>query len=185
MRAQFFLGKNDPAPSETKSEPAPARKRKNWFGTLLVVLLILALLGGLGYVGKLYLDTQNKLKSIQDTAASKVNNLTDQELQALVEQVGRHIALPSEKPQIVTITNVDQLKIGQPFFTVAQNGDKLLVYTNKVILYRTSIDKVIDVAQIRSASNIPLASASATVTPKQSPTELPVTTPQEKTTLTP
>jgi len=67
----------------------------------------------------------------------------------LVEQVGRHLVLPYEQPKIVTIANVEDLKKSQPFFNQAKNGDKLLVYSNRVILYNPELDKIIDIAAIR------------------------------------
>ena len=174
------MGDTNTAPATDHTSQAP-KKRKNWLGTALIILLILALLGGLGYVSKLYLDTHNKLISLQDSAASQVDNLTPVQVQALVQEVGRHIMLPADKPQVVTITNVDQLKIGQPFFDPAQNGDKLLVYMTKVILYRASIDKVIDVAQIRPPANTTATNsaqtATPTVTPKVSTTPTRILTP--------
>jgi len=178
MRAQFFLQKNDPAPAPaagTSAEAQPVRKKRHWFGTFLLVLLFLALAGGLGYVGKLYWDAQNQLKVFRSDVASKVNNLTDEEINVLVADVGKHIALPMEKPQVVTITNVDQLKINQPFFANAQNGDKILVFTNRVVLYRPSLDKVIDLAQIKPSTESAIASPSALATPEvTSPSPSPI-----------
>jgi hypothetical protein len=170
MRASFNIG-SEPKPESSPasaSPSAPAKSRNKSGLWILIVIVILLLIGGLAYMGKLYMDTQNRLKSLQQSSASKVNDLTESEVNTLIAQVAKHIALPADKPQIVTITNVDQLKINQPFFAVAQNGDKLLVYTSKVILYRTSIDKIIDIAQIRNPTS---ASVSSTLsTPKITPT---------------
>ena len=67
----------------------------------------------------------------------------------ILDLVGKHLVLPLENPKIVTIENVEDLRSQQPFFTQANNGDKLLVYSTKVILYDPTIDKVVDIAQIR------------------------------------
>jgi uncharacterized membrane protein YvbJ len=155
MRAQFNeasmpqLSTMTEAFTETKNEQKSPEKRKRSWGWFLIVFFIVLLVGALGFVGKLYWDTQNRLTKLQEASASKSLDLTDAEVTALVAKVAKHVELPKEKPQVATVTNVDQLKIGQPFFRSALNGDKLLVFANRVVLYRPDQDKVIDIAQIR------------------------------------
>lgn len=70
----------------------------------------------------------------------------------LVEKIGTLIQLPSdENPTIATITDKTKLT-NQPFFTPAENGDIVLIYTNtkKAYLYRPGTNKIIDVAPINS-----------------------------------
>jgi hypothetical protein len=178
MRAQFFINKSEPA---SASQPAsagdgkPARKRGNWVGTVLLIILFLALAGGLVYVGKLYLDAQQQLKSVKLNVTPDVAKMTTEEIDKLLRDVGKHLALPNERPQILTIANVDQLKISQPFFESAQNGDKLLVYTRRVIIYRPSVDKVIDLATINPTTES--ASVRTSVTPQASPSPAVTTAP--------
>jgi len=171
MRAQFFLNKSEPVPAAAPSVAAPARKRGGWFGKFLLIFLFVALAGGLAYVGKLYWDAQQQLKVVKNDIASKVTNLTDEEITMLIRDVGKHITLPTDRPQVVTITNVEQLRATQPFFNTAQNGDKLLVFVNRVIIYRPSIDKVIDLAQIKAVPGLSAATPSATLTPTITPTK--------------
>jgi len=72
------------------------------------------------------------------------------EVDALIAEVGKLIALPSdEKPTVATVTDVEKVK-EQPFFTNAQNGDKVLIYTNakKAILYRPSEKRIVEVGAV-------------------------------------
>ena len=131
---------------------------------LLLLLLILSL-AALGVVYSQYQKTQNELSKIKnDPQAVRV-----EETKKLLEQVSRVMVLPSsEIPTVATITDISKLK-NQPFFAKAQNGDKLLIYTDakRAILFRPSTNKVIDVAPV----NI------GTVTPSISPTVTPTSTP--------
>lgn len=89
-------------------------------------------------------------------AVHKVRQLTgkpdqaQQETDNLIAAVGKLIALPDgEQPTIATVTDTGKLK-DQPFFSKAENGDRLLIYTEarRLILYRSSINKVINVAPL-------------------------------------
>jgi hypothetical protein len=68
----------------------------------------------------------------------------------LVDQIGKHIILPSgEEPTIATVVDVRKL-LQQSFFLHAKNGDKVLLYPKAQIayLYRPSIDKIITVSPL-------------------------------------
>lgn len=68
-------------------------------------------------------------------------------------KVSKHLILPkNEAPALLTIT--DTSKISTPFLKQAENGDKLLVYQDakKVILYRPSVDRIIDVGPVSIAA---------------------------------
>ena len=73
-----------------------------------------------------------------------------EEADAILPKVAKLMDLPTgENPTIGTVVNISKLK-GQPFFTKAKNGDKIIIYTDarKAILYRPSENKIIDVTQI-------------------------------------
>ena len=73
--------------------------------------------------------------------------------QELIDEIGKIIVLPTgETPTIATVTDVDKLKITQPFFQNAKNGDKVIVYTKKAILYDPLAKKIIDVTTINPGS---------------------------------
>lgn len=74
----------------------------------------------------------------------------EKEAEELVERVGKLILLPSGSPTIATVSDRDQLVVGQPFFSNAVNGDKVLIYTSskKAILYRPSTNMIIEVGPV-------------------------------------
>jgi hypothetical protein len=92
------------------------------------------------------------------------------EVDALVAEVGKVMSLPSdEKPTVASVTDIEKVK-DQPFFKNAQNGDKVLVYTNakKAILYRPSDKRIIEVGAVSMGAQQPNPVV---------PTEVPSTTP--------
>lgn len=167
MRAQFTPIKKDSEISglETKTASNKFAKvsiplRKN---TVLIIVggicaaVLLVLLGvWIARRAPTGSDSYTKLPG----QAAAVPQLSDKQVKELVATVGTHIILPSETPTIVQISNVDQLKVDQPFFRSAQNGDQLLVYPSRVILYRPSDDRVVDVAQIRANTQVGVSQSS-------------------------
>lgn len=127
---------------------------------LIIVVIILIVLIPSGYFYNQYQSAKNLLKN------PKVQ--TSVEIRALVDAVGKLIELPAnEQPRLATVTDVTQLS-GQPFFVKAKNGDKVLIYAQagKAILYRESINKIIEVASVNVNTN---SQVQVSITPTQVP----------------
>lgn len=129
---------------------------------ILLALGVLILLVGVAVPGFYFYRRYQSL--------TKTQPQTQDEVAALIAQVGQLIELPPETPTVATITDVEKLK-NQPFFAQAENGDKVLVYTlaRKAILYRPSTNKVIEVAPL-SIGATPSAQLSPPPTPAPTPT---------------
>lgn len=101
-------------------------------------------------VGANYARQSKELQRQIEELKSNPQQVTQDEVKGLVESVGKIIALPEgETPTVATITDREKLK-DVPFFTKAENGDKVLIYVNarKAFLYRPSSQKLIEVATI-------------------------------------
>ncbi|MFZ1682637.1 MAG: hypothetical protein WAU88_00770 [Candidatus Zixiibacteriota bacterium] len=100
----------------------------------LVVLIVVLLVGGTATGVVLWTRSHHpKPDSIQEALQ-------------LVEQLKDNIDLPTdETPSIAVVKDVSKLS-DQPFYAIAQNGDKVLVYqkAGKALLYRPSTKKVIE-----------------------------------------
>ncbi len=75
---------------------------------------------------------------------------SDAELHAIVDDVEDLMLLPDdETPTLATVSDMHALE-GQEFFKNAQEGDKVLMYlrSRRAIIYRPSIDKIIEVGPI-------------------------------------
>ncbi|OGG11915.1 hypothetical protein A2Z00_04290 [Candidatus Gottesmanbacteria bacterium RBG_13_45_10] len=93
-----------------------------------------------------------------------------QESNAMIARVAGLMALPTdETPTVAIVNDVEKLK-NQQFFSHSANGDRVLIYTKakKAILYRPSINKIIDVAPL-NVNQTASESAQAGTTPIPSP----------------
>ena len=113
----------------------------------IVIISFLAILtiAASAYFYRQYSRAQSQLKQL----SVSTTNPADQ-TKKLITQVGKLIDLPTnESPTVATITDRDKL-MDQPFFTKAQNGDSVLIYVQakKAILYRPSINKIVDITFI-------------------------------------
>ena len=87
-----------------------------------------------------------QLRSVENSPDA----IAQAEAQAVMEQVGRLIVLPTdEMPTIATVSDPELLK-DQPFFANAKSGDRVLLFAKakKAILYDPAADKIIEVAPI-------------------------------------
>ncbi len=94
---------------------------------------------------------------------------TTEEVKILVDQVGKLMELPTnESPTIATVSDKTKLA-GQSFFAKAENGDKVLIYNQvkKAILYRPSINKIIEVAPVDIGSSTATGSGQAALSQTQ------------------
>lgn len=113
-----------------------------------ILIALLIVLAAVGIGGSYYFYTKyTAIKSNPDLEAQKKTHM-------IVAMVGKLIELPKgENPTIATITDKTKLK-DQAFFKMAENGDVLLAYTSSMqaILYRPSLNKIINVAPISTNS---------------------------------
>lgn len=128
-------------------------KLKRYLLTGFVVILIL----GFG-VASIYFYTKYQ-KSQQLLGDSTV--AAGEDTRKIVAAVGKLMELPTgEEPTVATVTNVEQLR-SQDFFKRAQNGDNVIIYekAGKAILYRSSVNKIIDVSPVQINPNVATGSA--------------------------
>ncbi len=87
-----------------------------------------------------------------------------QETRNVVSAVGKYMLLPNEDPTVASVTDITKLK-GQPFFSQAQNGDKILIYANakEAILYSPSSNKILAVAPLAISGPAPSQATQAKI----------------------
>ncbi len=144
--------------------------------TKLFTALFILLLVGAGAASTYYYYTKYQ------TAEAKLNNpdmIAAEEAKELTGKISAFMALPEgEDPQVATVLDRDKLA-DQPFFSKAENGDRVLIYAKamKAILYRPSTNKVIEVAPI-SISQPETEGLDTGVEPTSTPKPTPEPTPE-------
>lgn len=118
-------------------------------GVLNVVLLILLLaaLAGFAWSFWRYWTIRQEVRFLSTPQGQQ--ELNKQEIEKVVAAVGKLIVLPdNQQPTLATIQDVAALAKEQPFFNGAENGDKLLLYPDKAIIYSVKNDKLVNVGPV-------------------------------------
>jgi|GEM_PF-5586996 len=113
-------------------------------GIITVIIIIL----GLGFA---YSQYQVHLLSNPNYQQEQAAALTKK----ILAEVSRLMILPDGTPQIATVQDAKVLSAAQPFFSTASNGDVLLVYPDRAILYSPSLNKIVNVGSITSGPSTP------------------------------
>ena len=137
------------------------------FGFVLIVLI-----AGGGYYAWRTNAANSGLANL-----SEATKPTNAQVNELVSRISQFLVVPAnEEPSVVVLKDVDQLKAQQSFYDDAKNGDVLVVYSDRAIIYDVKADKLVNVGPIVRNDVPPLgstASGSAEVTPSASPTPEP------------
>jgi hypothetical protein len=138
--------------------PVVAPKKKTPFAKIFFFfILALGITVASAYSFYMYWNSQKQLNALRVASPEKYTQLQDQ---SLVDKVRRHMDIPDETPLINTVDDANSLR-SQLFYAKAEDGDKVLVFSQRAILYRPSEDKVIEVGFIRPVSPTPVAGGEA------------------------
>lgn len=120
---------------------------------IIFIIVITALSGGLFWTYRQYLQSKREVEELKDPG--KYAEKMDQEAQAIVDKLALLMVLPTdEKPTVATVVDVDALRKENPtFYKDAKNGDRLIIYSTKAILFRAEDNKIINVAPVQITPN--------------------------------
>lgn len=100
--------------------------RKGGFSKLILGLLFLALIAGVAVTGYMYYQTRQQLEALSTPQGQQ--RLSEQEIAAVLSQLGKLTLLPDESPVVATIIDADFLATQSAFYQQSQNGDKLVIF---------------------------------------------------------
>ena len=134
-----------PQAQDTSSKGSGKKKVK--VVTVLLVVIILILVGLSAFLYYQVRMNQLELSKVKDP--QYLQQLQQDSVQATKDKVSKLIVLPEGDPTVATITDAEALKKDNPeFYKDAQNGDTLLIFQKKAILYRESTNIIVNVAPV-------------------------------------
>ena len=137
----------------------PPNTSERWkISFAILLLLLVAIASALSY-WSWGTGTQLRAELKPVTASDDVD--------ALIARIGKIIVInPDERPTVATVENADFLRSQNPdFYKDAQNGDRLLIWSDKAVLYSTKQNKILSVLQIRAPAGLTQTSASSSSSP--------------------
>jgi virulence-associated protein VagC len=148
----------------------------NKIGLTLIVLLLIAALGASVFFYLQFQKTSAEIAALKQNApAAQAMAEKKREIVAILSSMAE---LPKdEEPSLITITDIDKLK-DQPFFSLAANGDEVLIYkeSKRAIIYRPATKKIVDMAQVNLADELdeaPSQTSQQIIIDSSSPTSSP------------
>jgi len=113
----------------------------------ILFVVVLLLIGASMFFFIRYQHAKKELTQLKDPAFQAEQ--LQQENKQLVADVANLIELPlDQEPVIGTVQDAAALAADQKFFSRAENGDRVLIYEDKAIIYRPSIHKLINVGPV-------------------------------------
>ena len=93
----------------------------------------------------------------------------------VIEKVSKLIQISTDvEPTVATIVNVDELRKRNPFYNKAENGDHLIVTTDRAILYDPDKNVILDFIPVQLQPAAPAAGATVSAAAQASvPTSAP------------
>ena len=111
---------------------------KSFLRTYGFLLILITAIIALGYW---YIESRS-LQGIAELDATQVEKL--------VGVVGKHVVLPEpldiSQVQVAAVQDAEKLKPVSQFFKDAQNGDQLIIFPTKLVLFRPSENKIVNIS---------------------------------------
>lgn len=133
--------------SSANTNPNKKSKKhtKNKFLWFLVVVILVALAGGLVFLYTKYSETKKEVEKLSTVQGQQ--ELSKTQTQELLGEMRKIIIMPTnEDPVVATITDINQLK-DKEFYKDAQNGDRVVVFANakKAYIYSPERKLIVNV----------------------------------------
>lgn len=156
---------------------APERKGKRRGTGLLILIVILIALGLFIWAEKQRRDVSSKLEQteaqLEEIRKSTQRGGEEVAKEVLVKVRSHMIVAEEPAPTVATIIDINRLKESSDFYSVADNGDHLIITEKRAILYDPDRDVILDVVPVRinrTATPSPSGSPNTRTTPSPSPT---------------
>jgi hypothetical protein len=128
-------------PPTATSGATPQARRRVSRSTLILGIAVVLLAAGLGFA--LWQNYKLQQPGTREQIVAAEN-------ERLADEVAEMILVPDESPTIANIVDVEALKKNNAdFYKDAVNGDRLLIYSTKAIIFREPESKIINVSPVK------------------------------------
>ncbi len=106
-----------------------------------------------------------KIENVQKTMMGSASSTNDTEIADLISRIARHITIKQdEAPTVATIADASLLRQQDPkFYKDAENGDRLVIWSDQAILYSTKQDRLLSVVPVSLPANTVMTSSTQQV----------------------
>lgn len=147
----------------------------------LILGLVLVILVGAGGWWAFNSQSGDSLANLSANAGEK---LSDSQVQTIISRVSKFMVVPSdEKPSVVVLRGTAELAAQQPFYRDAKDGDVLIVYSTRAIIYDAKENKLVSVSPIQQNTATPVPSSVASGSAQLTPTPTATPPAPEKSTI--
>ncbi len=143
------------ATAKAATAPKPIEEPNKSSNSIYLVLLAIIVLTAIALMVNQKLKTKQEPGSKAPVAATNQAAQTKKpmdksDISALISRVGSLIMVnTNEEPTIATVQDAEALRKSNPvFYKDAEDGDRLLVWSDKAVLYSTRLDKLLAVMPI-------------------------------------
>ncbi len=137
--------------NSASSRASATTHKKRGLKSLIVFLVFTVLIGACAWLFINYNNAQKQVNYLSGLTAEDMNKKTTDEL---LEKIGKLILLPEdEQMTISTIQDIEKLVAEEPFFEKAQNGDKVIIYNDRAIIYSPTKNILVNVGPVYTQEN--------------------------------
>lgn len=144
MNDKNRLGDIEPSfnPNARETHNSTVRSKKEYIFYGVVAFLVLALAGSVYFI----FNYKNELDSYEKDPTK----VSDVRVEKIKNSLGKLIMLPQDiEPKVTTILDVERLREDYPeFYKNAKNGDSVVFYPDKAIIYNMDEDIIVAIAPI-------------------------------------
>jgi len=131
--------------------------------TKIKIILLIIFIAVLVWFAFDYIDAKKQVALLSDPQTHQ--QVYQKEIDDTVARISKLIILPEGIPNLSTIQDVKTLAEKQPFFKDAENGDKILIYKDKAIIFSPKKNMLINVGPVYTQGDGENQQIKATSTP--------------------
>lgn len=128
----------------------PGKNKASIYLVLLIIIILTAVALMINQKLKAGQTPKNNQPAVAEQGNEVKKPLDKSDISSLIARVASLIIVnPNEEPTIATVQDAEALRKSNPaFYKDAQNGDRLLVWSDKAVLYSPELDKLLAVMPI-------------------------------------